>query len=107
MKFSIKHNLMAFFSSTILLLQFTNALHFVLIDHSVNTEWNTQKHISHSCHQYVLVQNYITTDPNLTFELPIWIIEHSNPLVYYNNAYQFVWYIESLNKGPPQNQLNI
>jgi len=100
MKSFIKQKLILFFSSIILMLPISNALHFVLIDHSTSTEASSTK-ITHQCDDFVLNQMYTFSDFNLEIVLPIWFDSHFNTNVYYAINYHFNFSIEINNKGPP------
>ncbi|MBS7333706.1 MAG: hypothetical protein KIG88_08955 [Weeksellaceae bacterium] len=104
MKQKIKQRILVFFSSIILLLPIINALHFVLIDHTVNQDSGIIK-IPHQCDDFILNQTYIIHDFTLEIEKPIWLDFYYHINVNYLKNYQSKFLFDINNKGPPNSNL--
>lgn len=104
MKQNTKQRILVFFSSIILLLPITNALHFVLVDHTVNQDAGIIK-VSHQCDDFILNQTYIIHDFTLEIEQPIWLDFYYHFNVNYLKNYQSKFLVDINNKGPPNSIL--
>lgn len=88
------------------MLPISNALHFVLIDHSTNQENGIIK-APHQCDDFILNQTYTIHDFTLEIEKPIWLNFHYHFNVNYLKNYQSKFLVDIFNKGPPAGYYSI
>lgn len=101
MKKLLRKQFLIFFSSLILALPITNALHFVIVDHSISTEAKSKKQIIHHCDDYLLYPVFSIDIPNFEIEKPQWIEERISYSILYIYHYHFNLITAINNKGPP------
>lgn len=105
MNTKIKQNSSLFFCSLLLVLQLVNALHFVLIDHTIAKE-NGIKVINHQCDDYVLYPLFTSEFPSQEISIPQWNNYFSTEETLYHNYYASVYNSLINNKGPPFEEKN-
>ena len=82
------------------MLPISNALHFVLIDHTAKQDKGIIK-APHQCDDFILNQTYTIHDFSLNIEKPIWLNFYYHFNVNYLKNYQSTFIVDIFNKGPP------
>ena len=101
MNLYIKHKIIIFFSSLILALPIANALHFVLIDHTINLENENAKKIVHQCDDYIFHSVFDIHHPSVEIQSPQWFSFLKQYIPYYSNHYHVQVLHGINNRGPP------
>lgn len=101
MKTIIKNKIIILLSSLLLALPIANALHFIVIDHTVTTDDKNNK-IIHQCDDYLFQTVFDIHHPDHLIEKPQWKTNQKTVFTYYSFHYRFNILFDINNKGPPE-----